>query len=78
MKDTDPFDLLIDFVTSDLLSFLMRDNEELTLSQAVSLLHNTEYYNKLSDRKTGLYFQSPGYNYELLKHELETGRYERK
>lgn len=72
MTDQNTFQLLVDFLTADLISFLIRD-KNLSMAEAVPLLHNSQWYDKLSDPETGLYIQSAGYNYELLKHELKYG-----
>lgn len=72
MTEDNTFQLLVDFLTADLTAFLMRD-KGLSMADAVLLLHNSQWYDKLSKPDTGLYIQSSGYNYELLKHELAHG-----
>lgn len=42
--------------------------------EAMSAVYNSQTYEKILDLSTGLYYQSAAYNYELLKHELQTGR----
>ncbi len=44
------------------------------MAQALSVLYNSETYERLSKPSTGLYYQSAGYVYDLLKTELTTGR----
>lgn len=41
--------------------------------QALRVVYNSKTYEKLCDTKTGLYFQSPRYVYDFLKHEIKTG-----
>ena len=36
--------------------------------------YNSQLYEKILDKETGLYIQSAPYNYELLKHEIEFGK----
>lgn len=72
MTEDNTFQLLLDFLTADLTAFLMRD-KGLSMADAVLLLHNSQWYDKVSKPDTGLYIQSAGYNYELLKHELAYG-----
>ena len=53
---------------------LMRDNSQLTMDQALGLVFNSETYQKLLNNKTQLYFQSAGYIFSYLQHELKTGK----
>ena len=41
---------------------------------ALDIVYNSEVYEKLVDLETGLYYQSPAYCYEYLKHELKYGQ----
>ena len=38
------------------------------------MVYNSTTYSKLTDLATGLYYQSPGYVYDDLKHELTNGK----
>ena len=41
---------------------------------AMDGVYNSQLYEKILDLETGLYYQSAGYNYELLRNELLTGK----
>lgn len=61
-------------MVSELASMLMEKNMNLSLGQALSLVINSDTYQKLLDDRTRLYFQSPTYVYSFLEHELRTGQ----
>ena len=61
-------------LVKELASMLMRDNSQLTMDQALGLVFNSETYQKLLNNKTQLYFQSAGYIFPYLQHELKTGK----
>lgn len=61
-------------LVKELASMLMRDNSQLTMDQALGLVFNSETYQKLLNNKTQLYFQSAGYIFYYLQHELKTGK----
>ena len=64
---------LIDSIIDDVSTYLINDNG-LTIIEALDIVYNSQFYEKLSDLKTGLYYQSSAYNYELLKQELKYGK----
>ena len=45
-----------------------------SLEEALDCVYNSELFEKLQDLETGLYYQSSGYNYELLKEEIKYGK----
>ena len=47
------------------------DEHGLTMQQAFDAVYTSHLFEKLSDPKTGLYFQSSGYVYSFLESELE-------
>jgi hypothetical protein len=49
------------------------DERGLTMQQAFDAVYTSRLFLKLSDPKTGLYFQSSGYVYSFLDSELKTG-----
>lgn len=57
----------------DIVVWLMADYG-LTLTAALDDVYNSDWYSKLLDMDTGLYYQSAAYNYELLKTELKYGQ----
>ena len=64
---------LTDLLTQKLILKVMEDWGMSTI-EAMSAVYNSQTYEKILDLSTGLYYQSAAYNYELLKHELQTGR----
>lgn len=57
-------------IVKDMISRLM-DERGLTMQQAFDAVYTSRLFEKLSDSKTGLYFQSSGYVYSYLKDELD-------
>lgn len=41
--------------------------------EALDMIYNSQFYEKLMDLETGLYLKSALYNYSYLKNELEKG-----
>ncbi len=64
---------LIDNLVERLTIFLMRD-EKIPLVEAMSVVYNSQLYEKIMDLETGLYYQSPTYNYRFLRNELKMGK----
>lgn len=58
----------------DLARLLVQEYPELNLDKALSVVFNSDTYQKILDENTHLYFQSPRYVYSYLKNELVTGR----
>ena len=56
------------------LVLLVMDDFKLSLLDALSLVYNSQLYEKISDLETGLYYQSALYNYELLRKEITLGK----
>ncbi len=69
------FQFLLEAISTDIIGWLIRD-KELSLSEAVSTWYNSETFEKVSDPNTGMYIESPAYNYDFLKRELHTGRFQ--
>lgn len=66
---------LIDSLLEDMAKYLVED-QGMSLIDALDVIYNSQTYDKITDLSTGLYFQSSGYNYDLLKHELKFGKVE--
>ena len=49
---------------------LLQEDYQYTLVDALDVVYNSKLYGKLTDTKTGLYIQSPLYQYQYLKEEL--------
>ena len=56
-------------IVNDLIACLM-DERGLTMADAFDAVYTSRLFEKLSDPKTGLYFQSTGYVYSFLTEEL--------
>ncbi|MDR0306252.1 MAG: hypothetical protein LBI42_05350 [Chitinispirillales bacterium] len=65
---------LIEFVTADVVSFIV-DDKNVSVAEAMDIVYNSTFFGKLNDVETGMYRESAGYNYELLKDELANGKF---
>ena len=63
---------LLDTLTKNLVLKVMGEFGY-SITEAMDVVYNSQLYEKILDLETGLYYQSAGYNYELLRHELLTG-----
>ena len=63
---------MIEYMVQDLVE-IISETQSLEYEHAMSLLYNSEIYNKLLDIETGLYRESPAYVYGLLQDELNFG-----
>ena len=63
----------LDMVTK-LASLLMEEQTEMTMEQALSIVLNSDTYQRLLEDNTALYYQSPRYVYSFLQTELQTGK----
>ena len=66
------FDFLVEYITTRVVEWIMRD-QALGLEEALLLFHNSETFDKLCEKRTDLYIESPAYIYELLIEELRRG-----
>ena len=64
------FQNMKDEIVKDLIARLI-DERGLTMQEAFDAVYPSRLFEKLSDPKTGLYFQSSGYVYSFLDSELE-------
>ncbi len=64
---------LIELMIDDLAKYLIEDMN-ISILEALDIVYNSQVYDKLVDLETGLYYQSPAYCYEYLKHELKYGK----
>ena len=53
---------------------LMGDEPQLSMEQALSIVINSDTYQRLQRDATGLYHQSPGYVYSCLQNALKTAK----
>ena len=59
-------------LTVELTQMLM-ENWGYSMQEALTVLYNSDTFERLSDPATGLYFQSAGYIYDYLQNELTSG-----
>ena len=64
---------LVECIIADVVRYLIEDMD-LSILEALDIVYNSEFYDRLVDLETGLYYQSPAYCYEYLKHELKYGK----
>ena len=64
---------LLDTLTKKLVLTVMEEFGY-SITEAMDVVYNSQLYEKVLDLETGLYYQSAGYNYELLRNELLTGK----
>ncbi len=73
MKQTDNnFEFLVEYITAKVVEWMMKD-QGIGLEEALVRFHNTETFEKLCDRKTALYIESPAYVYETFMEEYRHG-----
>lgn len=72
MTTENNFDFLVEYITSRVVEWLIRD-ESLSIEDAMLLFHNSETFEKLCDKETDMYVESPAYIYEILREELRRG-----
>lgn len=72
MKNNNNFDFLVEYITSRVVEWIMRDMK-LGLEEALLLFHNSETFDKLCEKHTDLYIESPAYIFDLFKEELRRG-----
>lgn len=61
-------------MVKDLASLLMEKDKSLSIDRALTLVFNSDTYQKLLNDKTRLYYQSSRYVFSFLEDELETGK----
>ena len=66
-------ELLAEYITSDLISYIIED-EKISMLEAMQKLYSSEIYEKINDFETGLYFESSPYIYDLYKSEKANGK----
>ena len=64
---------LIETLTKNLVLKVMEEFDY-SVGEAMEAVYHSQLYDKVLDLETGLYYQSAGYNYELLRKELIEGK----
>ena len=54
---------------------LLMNKWDYSMEEAIGVLYNSDTFARLQDKRTGLYYQSPGYVYSFLEHELTNGSF---
>jgi len=70
----DKIKALIEGVTQDVIADLV-EVDNITIEKAMDTLYNSETFDKLCDKETGLYRESSAYVGELLKDEVTNGEF---
>lgn len=65
---------LIDTLTKNLVLRVIKDFG-LSVKEGLDAVYNSQIYDKILDLDIGLYYQSAGYNYQLLHKELVEGKF---
>lgn len=66
------FEFLVEYITAKVVEWMMKD-QNIGLEEALVQFHNTETFEKLCDRRTALYIESPAYVYDNFKEEYQRG-----
>lgn len=61
-------------MVKNLALLLQGDNSSLSMEQALSLVINSDTYQRILNDNTRFYYQSPRYVYSFLDNELKTGK----
>ena len=59
-------DLLMEYLIQDIVDMISTD-QKIEYDEAMNKFYNSEVFEKLTDKETGLYLESPDYVYELVK-----------
>lgn len=73
MKVTkEQFQYMKEGIITDMVEFLIKDMN-VSLTEALNILYNSDLFAKLDNPETGLYYQESRYVYTFLQHELQNG-----
>ena len=65
-------DLLMEYLIQDIVDMISTD-QKIEYDEAMNKFYNSEVFEKLTDKETGLYMESPEYVYGLFKDEMNFG-----
>lgn len=65
-------DQLIEYIVQDIVDMLAID-QNIEYDEAMNKFYNSEVFEKLQDKETGLYLESSEYIYDLFKDEMNFG-----
>ena len=63
---------LIEYIVQDIVDMLTTD-QNIEYDEAMNKFYNSEVFESLQDRETGLYLESSEYIYDLFKDEINFG-----
>lgn len=66
-------ELLIEYIVQDVVDMFSSD-QNIEYDEAMNKFYNSEVFEKLQDKETGLYMESSEYVYDLFKDEINFGR----
>ena len=64
---------LIEYIVQDIVD-MFSSNQNIEYDEAMNKFYNSEVFEKLQDKETGLYMESSEYVYDLFKDEINFGR----
>ncbi len=64
---------LVEYIVQDIVDMVAED-KNIEYDEAMNKFYNSEVFEKLQDKETGLYLESSKYVYDLFKDELNFGR----
>ncbi|WP_288175026.1 hypothetical protein [Sporofaciens musculi] len=65
-------DQIIEYIIQDIVDMLATD-QNIEYDEAMNKFYNSEVFEKLQDKETGLYLESSEYVYDLFKDEMNFG-----
>ena len=65
-------DQLLEYSIQDVIDMISTD-QNIEYDEAMNKFYNSEVFEKLMDKETGLYLESPAYVYDLFKDEMNFG-----
>ena len=65
-------DQLIEYIIQDIVDMLATD-QNIEYDEAMNKFYNSEVFEKLQDKETGLYLESSEYIYDLFKDKMNFG-----
>jgi len=66
------FEFLVEYITAKVVEWIIKDNG-INLEEALLAFHNSETFERLCEKETDMYIESPAYIYEIYKDELCRG-----
>ena len=64
---------LIEYIVQDIVDMFSSD-QNIEYDEAMNRFYNSEVFEKLQDKETGLYMESSEYVYDLFRDEMNFGR----